>query len=235
MKRISFTKCLVSVFLATSVALFIGCGDPCPCGGDDNGNNNNGNNNSNNNNGGGGAGDRKQLFDVNISRGTSDMTYFFEIWVNYIYPFPKFLVNGIELDYDQTIMGFEMEGGGFSAGNHIYSIIWDGDTLTRTLNLPNNIYSLVKDSTETQYRYKITGDNGDEKVLWSARNSDYNYICDTLQANKEFVFPKDYKFSSCYVMHKDFKPLTFGYSATAESKKIAVYENIGLWYFYNND
>jgi len=92
---------------------------------------------------------------------------------------------------------------------------------------------LLKDNTEAEYRYSITGYNGDEKVVWSARNSDYYYMYDTLQANKEFVFPKSYAFGSCKIMHKDFKPLTFGYSATAESKKIAVYEEIGFWYFWN--
>jgi hypothetical protein len=100
--------------------------------------------------------------------------------------------------------------------------------------LPNNTYKLLKGTTETECRYSVTGHKGDEKVVWGAYDggkNNYNYIKDTLSADKEFVFPKDYYFNYCTVKHKDFKPITFGYTATAESKKIAVYEDIGLWRF----
>jgi len=183
-------------------------------------------------NGGGGSGGGKPLFWIGTWRDTSNGTYSVKLYRIAVYPLPKILVNGFETDDNGYSYAYaELVKSGIPAGNLTYSVIWDGDTLTRTLNLPSNTYRLVKESTETDYRYSIAGYNGDEKVIWRTHDSQYNYINDTLQANKEFVFPKDYRFSSCYIMHKDFKPLTFGYSATAESKKFAVYEEIELWRF----
>jgi hypothetical protein len=184
-----------------------------------------------NNGGGGGSGNGKALIELDIDRDTTNGTYYIEFEGISIYPFPKFLVNGIEISGGYYSTGFEIWTEGVPSGDLTYSVIWDGDTLTRTINLPNNTYRLVKDSTETQYRFSITGYKGDEKVIWAKCDNNYKYTYDTLSVNQEFVFSKDYRFGYCEVKPKDFKPLGFGYSATAESKKIAVYEDISLWGF----
>jgi hypothetical protein len=178
----------------------------------------------------------KQLFPIYIGRNTKDGTYSIETEMEtFLYPFPKLIVNGVEANGYYDFSEIEVWVDGISAGNLTYSAIWADDTLTRTINLPNNTYTLVENHTDTYYRYSVAGGNGDEKVVWSYeyREDNYIYKSDTLSINEALVFPKttNYSYFYCSVMHKDFKPLGPGYTATAESKKIAVCEKISLWRF----
>ena len=182
-----------------------------------------------------GGGSGKQIFNVGVYRNTEDETYSIYMECNSLYPFPKFIVNGIETT-DNYYEGYAIECGmkGVRAGNLTYSVIWDNDTLTRTINLPNNTYTLEQNHTDTHYRYSVAGGNGDEKVVWHEYGEDkYIYKRDTLSVNEAFVLPKTSNYSqlNCQVMHKDTKSFGPGYTATAESKRIAVCEEISLWWF----
>jgi hypothetical protein len=184
-----------------------------------------------------GSGDGKEFFEVSVRRDTTNGTYEVSLWNSSgLYPLPKFLINGIETEnnyYHPNSIGLEKYG--VLSGDLTYSIIWNGDTLTRTINLPNNTYLLTKGTIGNDSLFVVSGGNGNEKVIWGAykfKEGKSEYIRDTLPINNNFIFPNDYRFSHCLVTHKDFKLLNFGHTATAETKKIAVWENIRLWDWY---
>ena len=216
---------LLALGLLVSSLLFVSC---------DNGT---GSSNSGTDNGNGGTGNdggRKDLFEVRTWRDTANGTYGIQLYnAGSIYPIPQFWINGKSADYvSASVQSIYMETENIPAGNLTYKIVWNGNTLTRTIDLPNNIYRLHIDSTQTEYRFSISGYSGNEKVLWRASYSgaDSRTTRDTLSPNQVFSVSRANGIDIyCKVMHKDFKPLTQG--ATAETKNFAVYENIELWYF----
>ncbi|MDR0304459.1 MAG: hypothetical protein LBH98_06810 [Chitinispirillales bacterium] len=171
----------------------------------------------------------KEMFEVWTDK-NDDGTFVIGFENNYLYPVPKFLINGVEANRFNNVNIVP-------AGNVIYSIIWDGDTLTRTINLPNNTYELARDTLATGYNYYIIGCDGDEKVEWCNLPDSWIVFSDILPVREKFFVPFTNGYGDVFgvVRPKNYKQITSGYFATAESEKIAVYERIELWSFFSNN
>jgi hypothetical protein len=172
---------------------------------------------------------RKEMF-ILWAEKNNDGTFAITFENNYLYPVPKFLLNGIETDRFNSVNIVP-------AGDVTYSIIWSGDTLKRTISLPDNDYGLARDTAATGYYYYITGHDGSEKVEWCNLPGSWIVFNDILPVNEKFFAPFTNGGGSVYgiVRPKDYEQIAPGYFATAESEKIAVYESIRLWSFFSSN
>jgi hypothetical protein len=176
--------------------------------------------------GSGGGSETKELFCFEFNK-RSNGTYFLYISANHIYPAPEITFNGNKVNYwvNNGSMGIEI--GNIPAGTCTYKINWNGNTFTRTINLPSiaENYSL----NESGANYSVSGGSRDEKVIWNYQNQNGSWTEKVLPITQTFILPSGCYFEGCIVMHKDYKEVTAGYFATQESNNIAVYETISLW------
>lgn len=216
-------KLSIAIVFGILALFFAGCGS-----GSGNGNNNNNNNNDDNQNS-----DKGQLLITVFKDDDGKYNIDREI-IKGNYPY-KIIANGKELQY----IGDESYNDIVPAGNLTYSIIYDGDTLTRkNIKLSDKTYSFDDNSTETEWRFFVNGGNGDEKIFFSAylgidENGKEIYYRKVFPITQEVIVSKNDAPNNLLplcVVPNNFELIAWenldNNYATAQSKKIAVFEYI---------